>query len=143
MIPPELFFRLGPAVLVRVFAAEHLEERRFRILRSHDGVQPAGEHDWPGELSVPSVAVTKAERPFAGNVSQQDVGLPKDRHGVEKVERARSGQVTLPDVSGKAAMLPPLNVDRDLRPGPLGVKDLAVPVGPDVGRGVSRVIAYP
>jgi hypothetical protein len=130
-------------MLVRVFAAEYLEQGRLRILRSHNGVQPAGKDDWPGELSVPSVAVTKAERSFAGDVSQQNVGLPEDCHGVEKIECARSGKIALSNVPRETSVLPPLNVDHDLRPGPCGVKDLTVPVSPDVSWRVSRVVAYP
>ena len=130
-------------MLVRVLAAEYLQEDRLRILRSNDGVQFVGKYDRAGELSISTVAVTEAKRSFPCNVSQKDVGLSKDRHGVEKVEGAWSGKVTLAYVPGEAAMLAPLDIDRNLRPWPSGMKDLPVPVSPDVGRGVSRVVAYP
>jgi hypothetical protein len=87
--------------------------------------------------------VAKAYGAFARDISQQDVGLPEDRHGVEEIEGPWPGQVALADVSREAAVLAPLNVDHDLGPRPRGVKYLTVPVSPNVGRGVSRVVAYP
>src|SRR5258707_8864279 len=143
MIPPELFFRLWPAVFVRVLAAEHFEEGGLRILGPDNCVEPVSENYRTRELPVSTVAVTEAKRTFAGYVPEQDIRLSENRHGVEEVERLGSRQVTLTDVSGKAPMLSPLDIDRHLRLGPWGVKDLSVPIGPEIGRGVSRVVAYP
>ena len=130
-------------MFVRVLAPEHLEERRLRILGPDDCIDPVGEDDRTCELPVSTVAVTEAKRSFAGYVPEQDVRLPEDRHGVKEIERLGSGQVALAHVSGKTPMFAPLDIYRHLRPGPWGVKDLAVPVGPDIGRGVSSVVAYP
>src|SRR5712672_182874 len=137
MIPPELFFRLWPAVFVRVLAAEYFEEGGLRILGPDNCVEPVSENDRARELPVSTVAVTEAKRTFAGYVPEQDIRLTENRHGVEKVERLGPRQVALSDVSRKASMLSPLDVDRHLGLGPRGVKDLSVPVGPHIGRGVS------
>src|SRR4029077_11380170 len=99
-------------VFVRVLAPEHLEESRLRILGSDHRIDPVGEDDRARELPVSTIAVTEAKWSFAGDVSEQDVRLSENRHGVEKVQRLGSGQVALTDVSGKAAMLPPLDIDR-------------------------------
>src|SRR6478752_2665455 len=60
--PPELFFRLWPAVLVRVLAAEHLEQRRLRILGADDCIDTVGEYDRTRELPVSTVAVAETKR---------------------------------------------------------------------------------
>jgi len=130
-------------VFVRVLAAEDFEQRRFRILGPDDCVESIGEDDRAREFPISTIAVTEAKRSFAGYVPEQDIRLSENRHGVEKVERLGSRQVALANVSGKAPMLSPLDIDRHLGLGPGRMKDLAVPISPDVGRGVSRVVAYP
>ena len=41
-------------------------------------------------------------------------------------------------------MLAPLDIDRGGAPVvPVGVQDLAVPIGPEIGRGAARLIAHP
>src|SRR3981081_1275337 len=103
--PAGAFFRLWPAVFVRVLAAEHLEECRLGILGPDNCVEPVSENDRTRELPVSTIAVTEAKRTFAGNVPEQDIRLSENRHGVEKIERLGSRQVALTDVPGKAPML--------------------------------------
>ena len=58
--------------------------------------------------------MTEAKRTLAGYVPEQDIRLSENRHGVEKVERTRSGKVALPDVSREAAMLAPLDIEAEI-----------------------------
>src|SRR6266550_1161927 len=101
-------------MLVGVFASEDFQQHWPRIVCSHDRVESCRKQNGARELAVPRVAMAETQWPLPGNVPQQDVGLAEDRHGVEEVQCLRPRQVALPDVSGHAAMLTPLDVDRDL-----------------------------
>jgi len=81
--------------------------------------------------------VAKTEGPFTRQITEQDIRLAKDGHRIKEVERLRSGQIALPHIPGQAAMLPPLNIHRYLRPRPRRMQDLAMPVGPEVDGRVS------
>src|SRR3954469_952043 len=119
-------------MLIRVFAAENLVQDRPWIVGPRNRIQPVRQNQRPRELAVSSIPVAEAQRTFARDVAEENVGFPEDRHRVEEVERPRSWQITLDDITWQTPVLPPLHVDSHLRPWPGRVKYRAVPVGPDI-----------
>src|ERR1700682_3907290 len=130
-------------MLVRVFASEHFVQNPTWILGAHDGIEFVRQCNGPCELEVASIAVAKAQRPFARDIAQQNVRLAKDGHGVKEIERSWLGEIALHHVPRQAPMLAPLDVDSNLGLRPRRVQYRAMPVGSEVSWRVSRIVAYP
>lgn len=111
---PDTTDGLWPSMFVRELRSEDRLEDLTRVIGAHDRIDLSGYGQWSRELTVSAITVAETERTLPRQVTQQDVGFPENRHRVKEVQCFRPGQVALPGIPRQTAVLPPLDVDKDL-----------------------------
>jgi hypothetical protein len=128
---------------VCVLRAEYGSEERVRIGGAPDRGESRTEQNGTRELQVALEAAAEAERTTTGEATKPQVGQHV-RQCVEDLERLVARKIRGRHSVWHGAVLSPLHVYSDLSlSSPIGVQNVAVPIGPEIRRSQGGVVADP